>query len=245
MGHHMPFIQLGFLATVLGVAAGLVTLVYAGARRAHRPAAGRDAFLAGTAIALWLALTAGLAAGDVIHLEQGPQRLMPLALTAVFAPLLMFQSSAGRLIAAAMPPGPVMWLQTFRVPVEIVLWSLAVVGVMPVAMTFAGRNLDLFTGLTAIPVAVAAWGGGRRFGMAAAVWNLGGLVLLVNVASVAVRAMPGPQHSAAIFPANTLVGHAPWIWLPTFLVPAAFWLHAIGLRHARAASRAAVFHSQG
>lgn len=242
----MSLIEVAFVATVLVVAGGIVALIHTASRRAGR-AARRDALVAAAAIAAWLALTGILAAAGVTSLAAGPQRFMPIVLTATLVPLVLLLGTAtGRRLADAAPPGPVIALQAFRIPVELVLWQLFVAGALPVEMSFEGRNLDVLTGATALPAAWLLYGGGRRLGAAALAWHLAGLALLVNIVSIAIRAMPGPLHSLDVHPTNTLVGTAPWIWLPTFLVPAAFWLHAAGLRHARAALRGgAPLHSQG
>ena len=66
--------------------------------------------------------------------------------------------------------------------------ALVARGIMPIQMSYSGRNFDIVTGATAIVVATLAKKGlgGRRL----AAWNVLGLALLVNVISVAIASMP-------------------------------------------------------
>ena len=48
------------------------------------------------------------------------------------------------------PPESIIWIQSFRIVVEILLWRLYVDNLAPIQMTFEGRNFDILSGLTAI-----------------------------------------------------------------------------------------------
>jgi len=56
-----------------------------------------------------------------------------------------------------------------------------------------------------------------------AAWNTMGLVLLAWVVGVAVLSLPTPLQR--LWPDNVWVAHAPYVWLPTVLVPAALLGH--------------------
>lgn len=106
-------------------------------------------------------------------------------------------------------------------------------GIMPQQMSYSGRNFDVLTGTTAIVVAglVAARVAGRRLVMA---WNSAGLLLLVNIVTVAILSTPrfaafGPDHL------NVFVTYAPFVWLPAVLVLAALAGHLIVFRALRRA----------
>ena len=101
-------------------------------------------------------------------------------------------------------------------------------GVAPPQMSFEGRNFDILTGLTALP---AAWAYARfpaYRGRIALGWNLFGLVLLLNIVTVAILSMPTPWQM--LQPANTFVTRPPFIWLPALLVPFAYTGHFFALR---------------
>lgn len=220
----MSFAMIGI---VLVVAAAIVAIAYiAGGSRAAR--------ITGAAIGGWLALTGALAAAGVLRLDGGPPRIMVLPPLAVIGSVLALR----RVPLDAIPRGAVIALQSFRIAVELVLWRLFVAGVVPIQMTFEGRNFDIAVGLTAIPIAIAAYGGGRRRTRLAAAWHLASLALLLNIVAIAVTSTPGPLRMFANEPANTFVGTFPFVWLPAFLVPVAAVGHIIGLRQASAASAA-------
>ena len=112
--------------------------------------------------------------------------------------------------------------QSFRIVVEIFLWWGHREGVVPVQMTWEGRNFDVLTGLLALPL---VWMGARAPRWLIAGWNVLGLGLLVNVVSVAVLSIPGPfQQFAAV---NWFVAEFSFIWLPAFLVPSALMGHLL------------------
>jgi len=117
-------------------------------------------------------------------------------------------------------------LQVFRVFVEVLLWLLFIQNLLPEQMTFEGRNWDILSGITALLAA--------RFLLTSkhwmAVWNILGLVLLINIVTIAILSMPTPIQVFNTEPANTIVTQFPFVFLPTFLVPLAYILHLMSLR---------------
>ena len=131
----------------------------------------------------------------------------------------------GGCIAASTSFAAIIGVQAFRFPLELVMHQAAISGLMPVQMSYSGRNFDILTGILAIPVALVALRSrpSRRIIIA---WNVVGTLLLVNILTIAVASTPvfaafGPDHL------NTWVADAPYIFLPTVLVPAAVFGHAL------------------
>ena len=134
--------------------------------------------------------------------------------------------------AAAARATPIPWLigfQSFRIVVEILLHQGYLAGFVPPQMTWEGRNWDILTGLTAVPVAYFAarqtlprW--------AAVVWNLGGFALLINIMAVSILSTPSSFRLFQNEPANTFIAQFPYIWLPTVLVPTAWVGHLLLFR---------------
>lgn len=208
-------------ATAMAVVVGALVTA---ARRA-----GTGGRVAG-AVAAWLALTAGLAAAGVFRrFDALPPRVPVAALVAVAAMLAFTGSAAGRRLLAGVPLAAIAGLQVFRVPVELGLHALYVRGLMPVQMTYSGRNVDLAVGLTAPLVALAFHRGalGRR---GLALWHVASLAALLNVVVTAVLSFPGPLRVFRDGVANAIVADAPFVWLPTFLVPVAAASHIVSLR---------------
>jgi hypothetical protein len=136
-------------------------------------------------------------------------------------------------MADGIPLAAIVLLQSFRIPVEWVLHRLAQEGAVPVAMTWAGRNFDIVTGVTALLLGLAL-ARGRRIPRAVVLgWNILGLALLANIVVVAVRATPG--FRAFPGPPNLLPGTFPYVWLPSFLVEVALGSHLLVFRRLRRA----------
>jgi len=226
-------VSLLFVVTVVG----MLLLVLWGAMRAARrmgPGATRGVRLAGVALGGWLALTAALAERGFF---EDFYALPPHMLLAVGPPLLavLALAASGRLdpLLAALPPSWPIGAQAFRVVVEIVLWRLAVAGVAPEIMTFTGRNVDILVGLTAPIVAYACFVRRAWPARVARWWNWAGVVILLNVVVHAQLSAPTRFRLFETDPPTTFIGDLPYIWLPAFLVPLAWALHAISLRQLR------------
>jgi hypothetical protein len=160
-----------------------------------------------------------------------PPRPLPL----VFLPMLLvlylaFFSAKTRLILSAIPPQYLIGFQSFRVVVEIILWQNFKDGVMPIQMTFEGRNYDMLVGLTALPVAYFCFIKKSWSPRIAFWWNIGGLGLLANIVIIAVLSMPTPIRYFKNEPANYLVGEFPFIYIPTVFVLLAFAGHVFSMR---------------
>jgi hypothetical protein len=226
-------VSLIFVATV----AGMLLLVLIGAARAAHavgPGAVRGVRLAGVAMVGWLALSAGLA--DRGFFEDF-YALPPHMLLAVGPPLLavIALAASGRLdpLLAAVPRSWPVGAQAFRIVVEIVLWRLAVAGVAPEIMTFTGRNVDILVGLSAPVVAYACFVRRTWPVRIARWWNWAGVVILLNVVVHAQLSAPTRFRLLVTDPPTTFIGDLPFIWLPAFLVPLAWALHAVSLRQLR------------
>ena len=214
------------------VAAGItaLALVAAGLSVALIWRVGRSAaMIAALVVALLIVVEYGLASGGV--LRQWARRPPPLLLAAAVPNLLALAvalSGVGRRIAASTSFAAIIGVQTFRFPLELLMHRAATIGLMPVQMSYSGRNFDITTGLLAIPIALLALRPHPPRGLIV-VWNVLGTVLLINVVTVAVASTPifaafGPDRL------NTWVADPPYVFLPTVLVPAAVFGHALTWR---------------
>jgi hypothetical protein len=225
----------------LAIVAGMWALVVAGVARAARfprpDGTMRPAIVTGVVLAGWLALTLALAAaGFFADFRALPPRFLVVLAPALAALVWLGRArSVGRLLATV-PPAWLVWPQTFRILVEIVLWRLIVAGAAPEIMTFTGRNFDVLVGLTAPVVAygcfVARWWGPR----VAIWWNVAGLLILVNTVVHAQLAAPTRFQVYVTEPPNTFLASVPYIWLAAFLVPLAWGLHVLSIRRLVGAS---------
>lgn len=226
-------VALGFIAIV----AGMLALALWGAARAARrvgPGAVQGVRIAGVGLVGWLALTGVLAERGFFDDFQSlpPRMLLALGLPLLTLLALTFSHRIAPLLAAV-PPGWLVAAQTFRIPVEIVLWQLAVAGVLPDLLTFHGRNVDILVGLTAPVVAYACFVRRAWPARVAVWWNWAGIVILLNVVVHAQFSAPTPWRLFETDPPTTVIADWPYIWLPAFLVPLAWLLHGLSLRQLR------------
>ena len=134
------------------------------------------------------------------------------------------------------------WLvgfQFFRVPMELILWQLAVAKVIPVVMTFEGRNFDVLVGLTAPLIAWLAFTKKWLSPGPVIFWNLFGLALLGNIVTIAALSTPTRFRQFFEGPPNEMIAGFPFVWLIAFVVPLAFLGHLASIRQQVRVLRAA------
>jgi hypothetical protein len=106
-----------------------------------------------------------------------------------------------------------------RIPVEFVLFWLFVNEAVPEAMTFHGRNFDIFSGVTA-PFMYYFGFVNRKIGKTVIIaWNIICLILLLNVVSSAILSLPARFQQFGFEQPNTALGYFPFLLLPACLVP--------------------------
>jgi len=162
-----------------------------------------------------------------------PPRLLITILLITVATIVIALSPLGRRIATQVPLWGLVAFQSFRVLVEILLWGIHRLGVLPVQMTFEGYNFDILTGLSAIGIAWAAKNG-RVSDRVLWIWNVCGLALLLNIITIAALSMPTPFRVFLHGPANTIVAELPFVWIPCVMVQAALFGHIVLFRALRA-----------
>ena len=203
-------------------------------RRARVPesSARRAAAMTGTATAAWMALTwAAAESGILREWERTPPPFAFFILGVLVVSLTLSFSAVGTGIAQQIPLWALVAVQSFRLPLELAMHALVERGIMPVQMSYSGRNFDIVTGAAAVIVAVlvkAGYGGRRLVG----VWNVLGLGLLGNVVTVAIVSTPriryfGDEHVV------TFVTYPPFVWLPAVMVAAALAGHLVIFRALR------------
>jgi hypothetical protein len=158
-----------------------------------------------------------------------PPRLGIILFIPLITILLITFSKTANVLLPLIPPAELIKIQVFRVVVEIILWVFFIQHLLPVQMTFEGRNFDILVGLTA-PIMVFLI---NRYSLAKKwiiVWNIAGILILFNIVGIALLSAPTPFRYFMNEPANTIVATFPFIWLPGFLVPLAYGLHFLSLR---------------
>jgi hypothetical protein len=199
-----------------------------------------DRALIGIAIlAAWIGYAGAMGWSGIVG---DPTRMPPgivLLLTPViaFVAIVLGRSAAGRYCATNLPLTLILGLQTFRVGVELTLSSLHDAGLASRLMTLSGGNVEILIALSAPLIAWVATRGaaGRRIAL---VWNVVGLISLLNVAARAVLTAPGPLNLIHADLPTVAMGMFPFTFIPGFMAPFAMTLHILAFRALRAGNGA-------
>jgi hypothetical protein len=233
MQYPLYFLGQVFLIALVGaVLWGLWQIMRTGYRRLRVPLDQRQRLLNYNLgfLIFWLAIIAHVAwLGFFTHTSQMPFRILGAMLLPVFAGLVLLGQRGFRLFIRLLPLRGLIWIQTFRIPLEIIQWIGFEGEYVPVQMTFMGLNYDIMVGLSAMLAGSAFFRQNRVKRMEALIWNLFGLALLLNMQVVLIFSVPSPFQT---WPSETpywSIGTAPFIWIPAFLTPVGILAHAYSL----------------
>ena len=218
----------GFVVLPVVIAAGFIAAcAWAGQRLGEAVTVRRRRTLRlGSAVTAWLVLTGLIAASGVLRrVDVRPPPFAVFVLAIVVVGVVVPYSSLGTLLVRGLPLWVLVGFQAFRLPLELVMHRAYVEGIMPVQMSYSGRNYDILTGISAAVLGVwLARASVPRW--VVGLWNVVGFALLVNVVAIAVLSTPlfrwfGDEQL------NTFVTYPPFVWLPTVLVTAALMGHVL------------------
>jgi hypothetical protein len=160
-----------------------------------------------------------------------PPKIILLGILPTFlAILLLFITTKGKQFIVSLPIKNLTYLNTVRVPVEVVLFWLFINKTIPELMTFEGRNFDILAGITA---PIIAYLGFRKTSVnrpLLLIWNFVCLGLLINIVLNALFAAPTPVQKFAFDQPNIAILYFPFSWLPTFIVPIVLLGHLISIK---------------
>lgn len=222
---------LAFWLIPFGLVAALLCGVAVASRRTGEPDAMRRRVLALTAggAAVWMSATWTAAASGVLRQWNAtPPPFVFLVVGIIVLAVAIAFTRYGERLAEGVPLWMLVGFQAFRLPLELAMHGMHERGVMPVQMTYSGRNFDIVTGITALAVAwlVATGRGGRRLVIA---WNLAGLALLLNIVTIAILSTPR-FRAFGDDRLNVWVTYPPFVWLPAVMVLAALAGHLVVFR---------------
>lgn len=182
-------------------------------------------------IGCWLSILTALAfSGFFQNFEILPPRFAFAILPPVILTFLLLFSKSFYNILLQIPPSWLVYVQSFRIPMEIFLWLGFIAGFVPPQMTFEWLNFDIIVGITALMGGYTFFGRGRYRRFEAIIWNIFGIVLLFNIVLIAFLSAPFPFRVFMNEPANTMVAFFPFIWIPGFIVPFALAMHLFSLK---------------
>ncbi len=215
----------------------LLVLLLTGLSRAGVPATQRRKYVRNTAAiaALWLMYVATLAGTGFLRDFSPPPRIALFLILPAFAFIayFFFSKKFDDLIRGIPPAWPV-YLQTFRIGVELLILGIYLQGLAPVEPTLEGYNFDILAGLTA-PV-VGYFGFQRKLAprWMLKLWNYLGLILLANVVGIFMSLILKPAlWGYAEIPVRPEFGAMPYMLIPAVFMPLAFFLHCFSLAQLR------------
>jgi hypothetical protein len=179
---------------------------------------------------LWIIFQGVLAVGGFYQNISGIPPRLPLfgpfpALLLIISYFLLFRKS----FIERLPLRLLTLVHIVRMPVELVLYWLFLGGMVPHVMTFAGRNYDIASGIMALVVYFIAFREKTTSKWLLVGFNILGLLLLVNVVSIAILSLPTQFQQLGFDQPNRAVLYFPYIWLPTIIVPIVFFAHLASL----------------
>lgn len=161
--------------------------------------------------------------------ESVPPRLILIVGPIIILLLIQFLIPKSRAAIMRMPITTLTYIHIVRIPVELCLWWLFGAGLVAEEMTFEGINFDIIAGITAPFAGVFLVGKKVNNKWGAIIWNLVCLGLVLNIVLRAIQLTPYFYDGSGEQLQNLAVFHFPFIWLPTFVVPAVIFSHVASL----------------
>lgn len=168
--------------------------------------------------------------GFFINNTSLPPRLPILILPSIFIILYCFFSKKGKQILQTLNYTLLNYFHLIRIPVEIFLFMLANLNLVPESMTFEGRNFDLFSGLTAGFISYFGFSKKTISKNLLITWNIICLALVLQVVVTGILSAPSPFQQLSFDQPNLGVLLFPYVWLPGIIVPMVVFAHLATLR---------------
>jgi len=148
-----PLLRALFAALTLALAGAFIAAAVWSSRRAGGRNVRHDVGVAAAGATIWIAGTGMAASKGLLTFAAPPTMMAVLILSMVVAVAIAF-SPLGRRLALEIPVVALVGYQAFRIAVELLMHRAYVEGLMPVQMSYSGRNFDIVSGLTAIAAAI-------------------------------------------------------------------------------------------
>jgi hypothetical protein len=181
---------------------------------------------------LWLAITGILSFKGVFQdTSTTPPRLMIVIAPVILFIIILLTTKGGRRFTDSIDLKKLTLVHIVRMPVEITLFMLAGHKLIPELMTFAGRNFDILSGVSApIVYFICFKNSSVKYRTLLLVWNFICLGLLLNIVINALLAAPFPFQQFAFDQPNIAILYFPFTWLPCFIVMVVLYSHLAAIR---------------
>lgn len=191
----------------------------------------RNKATAAVVLIIWLAATGILSFKKVFQdTSTIPPRLMIVIAPAILFIILLLITQSGRRFTDSIDLKKLTLVHIVRVPVEITLFMLSTHKLIPELMTFAGRNFDILSGISAPIVYFVCFKDSRLNRKLLLIWNFVCLGLLLNIVINALLSAPFPFQQFAFDQPNVVILYFPFTWLPCFIVMIVLYSHLAAIR---------------
>jgi len=182
-------------------------------------------------VAVWLFYLSAISYFEVLYDFSLPPRLPLLVILPIFLVLgvSLFRKASSDFVAIT----SISWLiyiQGFRVIVELIIWGGNEIGMLPLITTFEGANIDVVVGLTAVPMAYYAKRD-KVSNTALILWNIAGLLILANTVRLFIASAYFPE-SLDLSPGVIGVEFVklPYLLIAGLFMPLAVFIHALSIK---------------
>jgi len=188
------YIKISFLSLTLALFVALLLGLNYSLKKLESPKRVICIVKTAVVIILWFCITGFLTVqGFFSQWDQLPPRVFLAVVIPVISILLIARRKGFAELINQIPQEWVVYLQSFRIFIEIILWMLFVENIIPIQMTFEGMNFDVVTGITALLVGYYGFQKGKLSKGVLIGWNVLGLVLVTTI--VVIAALSTPFHS--------------------------------------------------
>ncbi|WP_420575233.1 hypothetical protein [Ekhidna sp.] len=126
---------------------------------------------------------------------------------------------------AKTPDHQTIYIQSFRILVELLIYGAFLIGIFPKKATFEGLNYDILVGITALIVGVLVQKGIFK-SKAILIWNILSLAIL----GLTVYSFISSYYFSDMMSGNYGFVRMPYIFLAAFLLPMAIFYHVTSIR---------------
>lgn len=182
-------------------------------------------------LGLWFAFTTVVSLQDMLqNFSATPPRVMIILIPAVLGIIYISSSSRVNAFLSVIPSSWLVYIQSFRIIMELMLWLMFLNNLIPVQMSFEGLNYDVLAGLSAPLIGYYALSAKKWPRVSALLWNFAGLLLVINITLISILSTPFSFRQFMNEPANTIVTYFPFVWIPAFIVPFAVLVHILSIK---------------
>lgn len=120
-------------------------------------------------------------------------------------------------------------IHTIRIPMEFILYSFYLKGLLSKEMTFEGYNFDILAGITALLMFIF-FRDFKKYSKLLLVWNYFGLLLIFTILFMGVTSNEVTYRFFGYSQPNIAVTLMPYILLPSVIVPIVIYNHITDIK---------------